>query len=117
MATLTFGLVAGFLITALPFILSKNGVSVDRIAGISATAMSPTFWAFLLTPIVDVGVSRRFWSFAFAISWALALAAALWLFSPRHLVLFTVLLLVAEFMAVLQGNAVGGWTSEFLPDR
>jgi PAT family beta-lactamase induction signal transducer AmpG len=116
MATLTFGLVAGFLITALPFILSKNGVSVDRIAGISATAMSPTFWAFLLTPIVDVGVSRRFWSFAFAISSALALAAALWLFSPRHLVLFTVLLLVAEFMAVLQGNAVGGWTSEFLPD-
>ncbi len=55
----TFRLVAGFVVTALPFLLSKAGVSVDRIATVSAVALSPTFWAFLLTPIVDVGFSRR----------------------------------------------------------
>src|SRR6266849_2736532 len=91
MGTLTFGLVAGFVVTALPFLLSKAGVSVDRIATVSAVAMSPTFWAFLTTPIVDVGFTRRTYSFALAIASAASLGAALWLFSPGRLLLFTVL--------------------------
>jgi hypothetical protein len=35
MGTLTFGLVAGFAVSALPFLPAKTGVSVDRIATIS----------------------------------------------------------------------------------
>jgi PAT family beta-lactamase induction signal transducer AmpG len=116
MGTLTFGLVAGFIITALPFILAKAGISVDRIATISATAMSPTFWAFLVTPLIDVGFTRRFYGFGFAIAAAVCLATALWLFSPERLTLFTGLLLLAELAVVLQANAIGGWTSEFVPD-
>jgi len=116
MATLTFGLVAGFIVTALPFLLARAGVSVDRIAGISATAMSPTFWAFLVTPLIDVGFTRRFYGFGFAAAAASCLAAALWWFSPDRLSLFTALLLLAELAVVLQGSAVSGWTSEFLPD-
>lgn len=116
MGTLTFGLVVGFIITGLPFLLSKAGVPVDQIATISATAMSPTFWAFLVTPLIDVGFTRRAYAFAFALAAAVSLGAALWLFSPARLGLFTALLLVAELAAVLQGNAVGGWTSEFVPD-
>src|SRR5580700_6416617 len=81
MGFLTFGLVAGFLVTALPFLLSKAGVSLDRIATVSAVAMSPTFWAFLITPVVDVGFTRRTWSFAWAIASAASLGAALWFFS------------------------------------
>ena len=66
MGTLTFGFVVGFSMTAMPFLLSKAGVSVDQIAAVSATAMSPTFFSFLLTPIVDVGFTRRFYAFALA---------------------------------------------------
>lgn len=113
---LTFGLVAGFVITALPFLLSRAGVSVDRIATVSAVAMSPTFWAFLLTPIVDVGFSRRVWAFALAIVSAACLGAGLWLFSSARLPLFTTLVLVAELAVVLQNSAVNGWISEFVPD-
>ena len=116
MGTLTFGLVVGFTITAMPFLLAKAGVSVDRIAGVSATAMSPTFWAFLVTPLIDVGFTRRFYGFSLAVVAAVCLASALWWFSPGRLPLFTALLLVAELAAVLQGNAVGGWVSEFVPD-
>jgi MFS family permease len=116
MGTLTFGLVAGFVVTALPFLLSKAGVSVDRIATVSAIAMSPTFWAFLMTPIVDVGFTRRTYAFALAAASAASLAAALWLLSPDRLSLFTALVLFAELAIVLQGNAVSGWTSEFVPD-
>ena len=117
MGTLSFGLVAGFIITALPFLLSKAGVSVDRIAGVSATAMSPTFWAFLVTPIIDVGFTRRFYAFALTVAAALGLAGALWWFSPDRLSLFTALLLLAELAIVLQSSAVTGWTSEFVPDE
>ena len=116
MGTLTFGLVAGFVVTALPFLLSKVGVSVDRIASVSAVAMSPTFWAFLATPIVDVGFTRRSYSFAFALASAACLCAALWLFSPGRLGLFTALVLLAELSIVLQNNAVCGWTTEFVCD-
>ena len=116
MGVLTFGLVAGFVVTALPFLLSKAGVSLDRIATVSAVAMSPTFWAFLITPIVDVGFTRRTYSFAWAITSAASLGAALWLFSPARLSLFTALVLLAELAIVLQSAAVNGWISEFVPD-
>jgi PAT family beta-lactamase induction signal transducer AmpG len=115
MGTLTFGLVAGFVVTALPFLLSKAGISVDRIATVSAIAMSPAFWAFLVTPIVDVGFTRRAYAFGLAAASSASLGAALWLLSPDRLPLLTVLLLLAELAIVLQGNAVTGWTSEFVP--
>jgi PAT family beta-lactamase induction signal transducer AmpG len=116
MGALSFGLVVGFMITALPFLLARAGVSVDRIAGVSATAMSPTFWGFLVTPMIDVGFTRRWYAFAFTIAAALSLGAALWWFSPDHLPLLTGLLLLAELLIVLQSSAVNGWTSEFVPD-
>lgn len=116
MSALTFGLTAGFVITALPFLLSKAGVSLYRIATVSAVAMSPTFWAFLVTPIVDVGFTRRAYAFAAATVSALSLGAALCLFSPARLWLFTVLVLIAELAAMLQNSAVLGWMSEFLSD-
>jgi PAT family beta-lactamase induction signal transducer AmpG len=113
---LSFGLVAGFIVTALPFLLAKAGVSVDRIAGVSATAMSPTFWGFLLTPLMDVGFTRRFYAVTLTLAAAVGMAVALGTFSPSHLPFFAVCLLLAELAIVLQGNAVGGWVSEFLPD-
>jgi len=117
MGTLTFGLVVGFSMTAMPFLLSKAGVSVDQIAAVSATAMSPTFFTFLLTPIVDVGFTRRFYAFALAAATAASLGGALFLLSPARLPLFTGLLFFATLCVVLQGNAVGGWTTEFVPDE
>ena len=47
MAVFPFGLVVGFTITALPFLLTNLGIPLDQVAGVSATVMSPTFWGFL----------------------------------------------------------------------
>jgi MFS family permease len=116
MTTLPFGLVAGFMITALPFLLTKIGISVDRVAGVSALVMSPTFWAFLVTPVVDVGLSRRAWAVLMAVLSALCVGAAVWQLSPARLPLFSGLLLAGELAIVLYGSAVGGWTASFLPD-
>ena len=117
MGTLTFGLVVGFSITAMPFLLSKAGVSVDRIAAISAMAMSPTFFTFLITPIVDVGFTRRTYALALALITAVSLGLALVLLSPARLPVFTSLLFFAVLCAVLQNNAVFGWMAEFVPDE
>ncbi len=116
MTTLPFGFVAGFSITALPFLLTKLDISVDHVAGVSAVVMSPTFWAFLVTPLVDVGWTRRRWAFVMLLLSACCVATALWEVSPAHLSVFTGLLLMAELAIVLYGAATGGWQASFLTD-
>lgn len=116
LTALPFGIVAGFSVTSLPFLLTKLGISVDRVAGISAIVMSPTFWAFLVTPLVDVGLSRRAWSYLTAAVSAVSVGTALWVLTPAHLGLFTGLLLIGELAIVLYSSATAGWQACFLPD-
>jgi len=116
MAMFPFGLVVGFTITALPFLLTNLGIPLYQVAGVSATVMSPTFWGFLLQPITDTGLTRRAYCWLLATISAICLAAALTLLSAAHLGIATALLLVAELSTVLYGNSVGGWTAQFAPD-
>jgi MFS family permease len=117
MAIFPFGLVLGFTITALPFLLTHLGIPLYQVAGVSATVMSPTFWGFLLQPVMDTGLTRRAYCWLTAISSAVCLAAALMLLSPTRLPATTALLLLAELGMVLFSGAVSGWTAEFTPDR
>ncbi|MGH9354074.1 MAG: hypothetical protein ACRD2G_18245, partial [Terriglobia bacterium] len=116
MAVFPFGLVVGFTITALPFLLTKQGVPLYKVAAISATVMSPTFWGFLLQPVMDTGLTRRAYCWLTAASAAICLAAALITLSPAHLGTTTALLLLAELSMVLYSGAAGGWTAQFTPD-
>lgn len=117
MATLPFGLVVGFTITALPFLLTNAGIPLDRVATVSALVMSPTFWGFLLNPLLDVGLSRRAYFFLAAFFAAVFMAVALWLLSPAHLGIAAALLLMSDLCIVLFAGASGGWTAEFVPER
>lgn len=116
-AVFPFGLVVGFTITALPFLLTHLGIPLYKVAGVSATVMSPTFWGFLLQPLMDTGLTRRAYAWLTAASAAICLAAALFLLSPAHLGTATVLLLLAELSMVLYSGAVTGWTAQFTPDH
>ena len=58
-ALFPFGFVVGFTVTAFPFLLTRLHVPVQRIAEISAIVMSPTFWGFLLSPLLDTGLTLR----------------------------------------------------------
>jgi MFS family permease len=117
MAIFPFGLVVGFTITALPFLLTNQGIPLYQVAGISATVMSPTFWGFLLQPIMDTGLTRRAYCWLTATASAICLAAGLLLLSPAHLGTATALLMLAELGMVLYSGAVSGWTAEFTPDH
>ncbi|HET9177947.1 MAG TPA: MFS transporter [Terriglobia bacterium] len=117
MAVFPFGLVVGFTITALPFLLTHLGVSLDKVAVMSATVMTPTFWGFLLQPLMDTGLTRRAYAWITAACAAICLAAALFVLSPVRLGPATGLLLIGELSIVLYSGAIGGWTAQFTPDH
>ena len=117
LAWLPFGIVVGFTITALPFLVTRMGVSLDRAAAMSATVMTPTFWGFLVNPILDVGLTRRAYCWLTALVAAGCMASGLWVLSPAHLGAATILLLLGELSIVLFGSALGGWQTEFVPER
>ncbi|MGH9564336.1 MAG: MFS transporter [Terracidiphilus sp.] len=116
MAIFPFGLVVGFTVTALPFLLTHLGIPLYKAAAVSATVMSPTFWGFLLQPLMDTGLTRRAYTWLTAAVSAICLASALILLSVAHLEIATALLLVAELSMVLFSGAVSGWTAQFTPD-
>lgn len=117
LAVFPFGLTVGFTITALPFLLTNRGITLDKVAGVSAVVMSPTFWGFLLQPIMDTGLTRRAYCWLTALIAAVCLACALVLLNPAHLGEATALLTVAELSMVLFSGAVSGWTAGFTPDH
>lgn len=59
MTNASYGLYVGFLVIPLPQILASRHVPESTIASITAVALSPTFFAFLFSPITDVRFSRR----------------------------------------------------------
>lgn len=112
-----FGLVVGFTITALPFLLTRQGIPLDRVAETSAIVMSPTFWGWTVCPVLDTGLTRKAYCWLTATVAAVSIALALAAFSPHRLALTTALLLLAELAVVMFGNAANGWMAEFLPDH
>jgi len=106
------GFVYGFISTAMGILLSARGVSVARIGAISFLAFSPTFWAWLLAPVLDVRFTKRFYALILAVLAALLLAGAV--LSLDDLSRFTVLLTASSVAATLYSNAVGGWAPDVL---
>jgi len=93
-------------------LLRARGVSVERIDAISAIAFSPTFWAFLLCPILDVRFSKRSYAIFFATIGAVCLGTATLL--TAHLTAFTVVLSVGCAATVIFGNAHQGWMPDVM---
>lgn len=116
MAIFPFGLVVGFTVTALPFVLVHLGVPLYKASEVSATVMTPTFWGFLLQPLMDTGLSRRAYTWLTTAVSAVCLASGLVFLSVAHLGVATVFLLLAELSIVLFSGAVSGWTAQFTPD-
>jgi MFS family permease len=117
MTIIPFGLVLGFTSTALPFLLTHDGIPLGRVAGISATVFSPTVYAFLMKPLLDTGFSRKTYSWALLLIGAVTFAAGMSVLGPGHLRLAVPLLLIASLSMVLYTGAVNGWISAITPDE
>lgn len=115
LSNLPLGFFYGFVNTAMPLLLSAQGVSVARIATISAIAFSPSFWAFLLAPIVDVGFSRKTWTWIWLAVMAACLAGCLFL--TGNLLLFTIVITTGTLATSMFAAASGGWLVEIVDDE
>jgi len=86
----------------MPYLLRKNGMAVDQIATIVATALLPSVWNFLWSPLADAGLRRRSWLLLAALGTGLAAAGAILNIQGSKVVLTALLFLM---------NACGGLVS------
>jgi MFS transporter, PAT family, beta-lactamase induction signal transducer AmpG len=104
-----FGMYGGILAISVPQILSARHVAEATIAAMTAVMLSPGFWTFVVSPVLDVRFSRRWYSLVTAAGAAVLLVLAL--LNLNHLALVEALLLAGFFCANLYQSALGGWLS------
>jgi PAT family beta-lactamase induction signal transducer AmpG len=109
------GFYYGFISTGLPILLAGRGVSVGAIAEVSATAFSPTFWAFVLCPVLDVRYSKRTYCLVLAVAMALCLGGSTLLLGDLRWL--TAVLTIGCVAAVMFGNALGGWLPDVMTEK
>jgi PAT family beta-lactamase induction signal transducer AmpG len=115
LALAPMGFYYGYLSTALPVLLRGRGVSVGDIAWISSVGFSPSFWAFLLCPILDVRFSKRAYAICFAAVAAICLGLSTLL--TGNLVTFTAVVTLGCTATVIFGNAHQGWMPDAVEDK
>ena len=107
LAGATYGIVGGFVAFTLAQTLAARHVPEPAIATITGIAMSPGFWGFLLSPMLDVRFSRRTYALLLMIVSALLTSACVFLFDRLALLEVTA---TAAFLACqLYYGALGGW--------
>jgi PAT family beta-lactamase induction signal transducer AmpG len=107
-----FGMYGGILVISVPQLLSARHVPEATIASMTAVMISPGFWTFLFSPVLDVKFSRRWYSVTTALIAAALLSLALQ--NLERPVLVEALLVVGFFFANLYQNALGGWLSSII---
>lgn len=113
MAELSFGMLSGIVIVTVPQLLAARHVPEDEIAGLTALAISPSFWAFLICPILDVHFSREAYTVAATVITACLTTVSL--FYLDHTAALGILLLIADLTSALMLSAMGGWFSTVVP--
>lgn len=115
LAIAPLGFYFGFVSTVMPILLSAKGVSVDEISKVSFIGFSPSFWAFMLCPILDVRFSKRAYALVFAAISAVCLGACTLL--TGNITIFTIVLTSGCAATVMFGNAHGGWMPDVIRDK
>ena len=105
----TLGFSTGLVFFVLPQLMAAEHIPELRIAALTAMAMSPNFWAVMLSPMLDVRFSRRWYATVFAM--AAAVSASVAILNLRHLVVLEAAMVLCVTAAALSGAALGGWVS------
>lgn len=108
-----FGLMGGFAVVTVPEMLAAQGVPGGHIAVITAVSLSPAFWAFVLSPLLDVRFSRRTYAIVFGA--LAAVAAGFTVFDHRRPGLVEAVMVAGYVAASFYQGAVGGWTGSLIP--
>ena len=113
MTMLPFGMLGGLVLVTVPQLLAARHVPEGEIAVLTALAASPLFWAFVISPILDVRFTRRTYAVAGTVVAAVLTPVAL--LTLDHPALSSGVLTLAYLAVGLMANALGGWFSTVIP--
>jgi len=102
----SYGIFAGYVQTALPWLLRQSGYSVDRIGTIVALILSPMAFYFVFSPLLDFALRRRTWMLVTSALAGATLAAAIALLGS-HILLAQWLLLAGFTLSELSSSSGG----------
>jgi len=105
---LPLGMIVGLNYTALPFLLAKAGLPVDRVATISSIINLPGVLGLIVSPIVDVKLRRRTWLAIGTFGTAITACIYFPLIGSSQAVLMTVLIFAGGMVTFLVVAACGG---------
>lgn len=104
-----FGAAVGYLQTAVPYWLAKDGMPLAQIGILSGAAFSPHAWKLLWVPLIDLGPWRRVWyGVSTLLTALLILACAVFPDPARHLGVFTLMLTALQAAATTAHAALNG---------
>src|SRR5579863_2063564 len=102
-----FGLTGGFCAVIVPQLLAAHGLPAGHVAAITAAILSPGFWIFAISPMLDAWLSRR--TYAVIFGSFTAVAVALTVINAGRPGLVEAIMLPGFAAAMLYQGAVGGW--------
>ena len=110
-----FGLTGGFCAVIIPEFLAAHGIPAGHIAAITAAILSPGFWIFAISPMLDAWFSRRTYALIFGSLTAVAVAFAV--AHPDRPGLVEAVMLPGFAAAMLYQGSVGGWIGSLIEKK
>ena len=111
----TFGMMGGFSVVILPQLLAAAGIPGGHIAAITAAILSPGFWAFIFSPMLDIRFRRRTYALVFGLF--TAVAAAFTVLHHSDLLMVEVVMIAGFTAASFYQGAVGGWMGSLIDKK
>ena len=103
-----YGAFNGVVAVAIPYLLRRQGVTVERIASIVALVQAPAIWYVLWAPVVDIKFRRRTWIVILSLASAIAAATALRLTATGLIGTATAFFVAASALNQPVSSAIGG---------
>lgn len=107
---LPYAFTASVTVLLMPYLLRRNGATVEQMAAIVTVASLPTISAFLWSPIADAGLQRRFWIVLAALGAGLTAGGSILSVRKSHAAL-TALLFAMNAFGGLLSSACGALLS------
>ncbi len=107
-----FGLAGGFCAVVIPEMLAAHGIPAGHVAAIAAAILSPGFWIFAISPMLDAWFSRRTYALIFGSLTAVTIAVTV--AHPDRPGLVEAVMIPGFAAAMLYQGAVGGWMGSLI---
>jgi len=115
---LPFGITSGYIVVAVPFLITRVGLPVFTAASIVGIALAPKAWKVLWSPVADFGLTLKKWyAIGAAIVGGMLLLQGLLPVTRSTVPFVTLALVAAEFGSSLLSPSLGGLMAEAMPDK